>query len=157
MIDRQFKNHCGYQNWDPFILQSISANWFFFKRAKPSLKIRTASAIFFIYLGIFRDNGLKNIFRNKTFFVFQDRKLKLLASVFSWNLTKFQLIVIFIFSFGCLILWGFMKFFFKQMRVSAFYLENKKVLFLEIFLISKQKSFVYWPNFQWRFWSRFQS
>ena len=35
---------------------------------KPSLKIRTASAFFWIYLGIFRDYGLKNIFfRNKTF------------------------------------------------------------------------------------------
>ena len=36
-------------------------------------------------------------------------------------------------------------------------LKNKKVLFLKkIFFwplsISKQKSFVYWPNFQWRFW-----
>ena len=49
---------------------------------KPSLKIRTANAICWIYLGVFRDNGLDNIFfRNKTFFVFQDRKLKLLASV----------------------------------------------------------------------------
>ena len=44
---------------------------------KPSLKIRTASTIFWIYLGIFRDYGLNNIFfRNKTFF-FQDRKLKI--------------------------------------------------------------------------------
>ena len=30
--------------------------------AKPSLKIRTVSAIFLLYLGIFRDYGLKNIF-----------------------------------------------------------------------------------------------
>ena len=30
--------------------------------SKPSLKIRTASAIFWIYLGIFRDYALKNIF-----------------------------------------------------------------------------------------------
>ena len=49
--------------------------------SKPSLKIRTASAIFWIYLGIVRDYDLKNIFyRNETFFVFQDRKLKLSAS-----------------------------------------------------------------------------
>jgi hypothetical protein len=34
---------------------------------KPSLEIGTASAIFWIYLGIFRDYDLKNIFfRNKT-------------------------------------------------------------------------------------------
>ena len=39
---------------------------------KPSLKIRTASAIFWIYLGIFRDYGLKDIiFRNKTFLFFK--------------------------------------------------------------------------------------
>ena len=38
---------------------------------KPSLKIRTASAIFWNYLGIFRNYGLKYIFfRNKTFFLF---------------------------------------------------------------------------------------
>ena len=30
--------------------------------SKPSLKIRTASAIFWIYPGIFRDYGLKNSF-----------------------------------------------------------------------------------------------
>ena len=49
---------------------------------KPSLKIRIASAIFWIYLGIFL-GGLN-------FFVFWVRKLKLLASVWnwiSWNLT----------------------------------------------------------------------
>ena len=40
---------------------------------KPSMKIRTASAIFWIYLDIFRDKGLKNIFlfRNKTFLFFK--------------------------------------------------------------------------------------
>ena len=44
---------------------------------KPSLKIRTARAIFWNYLGIFRDYGLKNIlFRNKTFSFFK---------VESWN------------------------------------------------------------------------
>jgi hypothetical protein len=32
------------------------------EESKPSLKIRTASSIFWIYLGIFRDYGLKNIF-----------------------------------------------------------------------------------------------
>jgi hypothetical protein len=57
----------------------ITAGIFF--KAKPSLKIRTASAILWISLCIFRDYGLKDIFfRNKTFF-FKDRKLKLSASV----------------------------------------------------------------------------
>ena len=81
-------------------------------KAKPSLKIRTASATFWNYLGIFRDYGLKNIFFRNKVFVFQDRKLKLSASVWkriSSNLTKFQLIqliqtiAIFIFSIDCLI------------------------------------------------------
>ena len=40
--------------------------------AKPSLKIRTANAIFWISFGIFRDYGQKNIlFRNKTFLFFK--------------------------------------------------------------------------------------
>ena len=37
---------------------------------KPSLKIRTASAIFWNYLGIFRDNGLKYIFLGIKLFLF---------------------------------------------------------------------------------------
>ena len=42
------------------------------QQSKPSLKIRTANAICWIYLGIFRDYGLKNIFfRNKTFLFFK--------------------------------------------------------------------------------------
>jgi hypothetical protein len=58
----------------------------------------------------------------------------------SWKLASIQLIqtiVIVIFSIGCLIelkiLWGFTKFFCKQiLKVSAFYLEKqKKVLFLK--------------------------
>ena len=92
---------------------------------KPSLKIRTASAIFWIYLVIFSDYSLKNIFLGITIFVFQERKLKLSASV--WNpillsLTKFQpiqliqTIVIFNFFYWLSdwveILWGFTKFFF---------------------------------------------
>ena len=61
---------------------------------KPSLKIRIASAIFWIYLCIFRDYGLKGIFfRNSNFFF----------NVESWNfqhLKKFKLIqTIVIFSF----------------------------------------------------------
>ena len=56
------------------------------------------------------------------------------------------------------ILWGFTKFFFKQiLKVSAFYLEKQKSFIPKKkknkqLSISKQKSFVYRPNFQWRFW-----
>ena len=81
------------------------------------------------------------VFLEKNFFVFQDRKLKLSASVWNrilWNLTKFQLNQATDRKNGK-----------KMLKVSAFYLE-------------KQKSFV--PkkniqmalcchNFQWRFWS----
>ena len=43
--------------------------------AKPSMRVRTAGAIFWIYLGIFRDYGLRNIFfRNKTFLFFKIEK-----------------------------------------------------------------------------------
>ena len=76
-------------------------------------KLGQQSAICWNSIGLFRDYGLNSIiFRNKTFFVFQDRMLKLSASVWkriSWNLTKFQLIqviqtiVITIFSISCLI------------------------------------------------------
>ena len=55
------------------------------------------------------------------------------------------------------ILWGFMNFNFKlNLKVSAFYLEKQRNFipekkFFSPMSISKQKSFVYWPNFQWRF------
>ena len=39
--------------------------------SKRSIKIRTASAIFWMYLGVFRDYGLKTFFRNKTFLFFE--------------------------------------------------------------------------------------
>ena len=98
---------------------------------KPSLKIRTASAIFWIYL---RDYGLKNIFLGIKLFAFQDRKLKLSASVYkkiSWNLTKFQLIqtiVVFIFSIGCLIesVRFPKKIFFRLLSI-----QNKKAMFTD--------------------------
>ena len=58
------------------------------------------------------------------------------------------------------ILWGFKKFIFKQvLKVSLFYLEKQKSFIPPTqknsrpLSISKQKSFVYRPNFQWRFWS----
>ena len=49
---------------------------------KPSLKIRTANAICWNSLGLFRDYGLNYIFfRNKTFLLFKIESLKLSASV----------------------------------------------------------------------------
>ena len=112
--------------------------------SKPSLKIRTASAIFWNYLDIFRDYGLKNIFfRNKTFFVFQDRKLKLSASVWKrilWNLTKFQLIQLIqqlLFPFFLSVVWlswncmRFHQFFFLTDAENFSFLSWKKVLFLK--------------------------
>ena len=102
--------------------------------------------------------------------IFQDRMLKLLASVWnrlSWNLKKFQLIqyiqAIVICIFSCWlsdrfeILRGFTKFFFKQMlKVPGFYFEKQKRFiskktYLKLLSISKQKK-VYRPNLQWRFW-----
>ena len=82
---------------------------------------------------------------NKTFFVFQHRKLKLSASVWnwiSWNLTKVQLIqliqtiVIFSFSIGCLIELKFCEFSRnafsnKCWKFKLSILKNKKVLFLK--------------------------
>ena len=71
------------------------------------------------------------------------------------------MIVIFIFSIGCLIELKFCEVspnsFFKQiLKVSAFCLEKQKSFIpkrnVKLLSISKQKSFVYRPNFQWRFW-----
>ena len=107
----------------------------------------------------------------KNFFVFQDRKLKLSASLWkrlSWNLTKFKTIFIFNFSIGCLIelkfcevSWNSFSNRWWQFHLSI--LKNRKVLFLEKYELSqewtgfniKTTSFVYWPNFQWRFWSMY--
>ena len=86
---------------------------------------------------MFRDYGQKIFFLGiKLFFIFQDRKLKLSASVWKGNLTKFQLNQtmnrkwkqqLSEWSEWVEILQGFTKFYFKQMlKVSAFYLENQK-------------------------------
>ena len=112
--------------------------------AKPSLKIRAANAIFRISLGMFKDYGLKRcFFRNKTFFVFQDRKLKLLAFLLFTKFQHIQLIqAIAIFIFFYLlsdwveILWGFTKFFRNRC------LKNKKVLFTDP-IFSKGFDFAY--------------
>ena len=84
-----------------------------------------------------------------------------------WNLKNFnsfclfrQLLFSFFHQFSDWVenLRGLMKLSFKQiLKVSAFYLEkqksfiHKKSIF-RLLPISKQNSFVYWPNFQWRFW-----
>ena len=49
-----------------------------------------------------------------------------------------------------------------MLKVSAFYLEKQKSfipkkIYFRPLSISKQKSFVYRPNFQWRFWANFFS
>ena len=100
--------------------------------AKPSLKIT------------WRYSLKKYFLRNKTFLFFKKRKLKISASVWNWNLFLFFLSVVW------LSLNPFSNRFWKfQLSI----LKDKKVLFLKKPLsISKQKSFVYWPNFLWRFW-----
>ena len=139
-------------------------NWFS-SGLDQNLKIRTASAIFWIYLGMLRDYGLKNIFfRNKSFLFFKidDWHFQNLfeikfreTSLFSAHSDNCYFQFFYRLCDWVEILWGFMKFFFKQMlKVSALYLENKKVLFLKKYFSSRcryhnKKSFVYWPNFQW--------
>ena len=54
--------------------------------------------------------------------------------------------------------WNFVRFH-EILFQTAFYLEKQKSfipkkIFFKPLSISKQKIFVYWPNFQWRFWSR---
>ena len=84
---------------------------------KASLKIRTANAIFCISLGILRDYCLK------IFFVFQERKLKLSVKISTHSAYSDNCYFL---SYGLSdwveTLWGFTKFYFKQML---------KVLFLK--------------------------
>ena len=102
-------------------------------------------------------------------FVFQDRKLKLSASVWKKIGKPYKISTpcahsdIFFHFFYRLsdwveILWGFTKFFFKQMlKVSAFYLEKqksfipKKIVFWP-FSISKQKKLCLLTQFSGWFW-----
>ena len=60
--------------------------------------------------------------------------------------------------------WNFVRFFAKffssrcwKFQLSIYLEQQKSFIPKKIFFrplsISKQKSFVYWPNFQWRFWS----
>ena len=78
------------------------------------------------------------------------------------NQCVMQTIAIFIFSIGCLIELKFCEvsrnsFSNRFWKFQLSVLKNKKVLFLKKIKplsISKQRSFVYRPNFQWRFWIR---
>ena len=107
---------------------------------KPSLKIRTASAIFWIYLGIFRDNGWKNVFLEITILFFKIEILNFQKPhkiSTRWNNCYFHSFIGF--------LWGFTKFCFKHMlKVSAFFLDKQKSfiskkIFFKLLSISEQK------------------
>ena len=109
---------------------------------KPSLKIRTASAIFWIYLGILYLETT-GYFLGLKLLVFQDRKQTLSTCL---KLKLIQTIVVFNqLSDWVEILWGFTQLIFKQMlKVSFFYLEKQKSwipkkIFLKPLSISKQK------------------
>ena len=68
--------------------------------AKPSLKIRTANAIFWIYLG----GTAKKIFFRNNIFCFSRHKAKSFSNCLKFQLIQLiQTIVIFIFSIACLI------------------------------------------------------
>ena len=100
---------------------------------KPSLKIRAESAIFWNYLTIFRDSDLNYIFfRNTTFVFFKIESWNfqyLLEIKFRGTSQNFNSFSSFrkLLSDWVEILWGFPKYFFKQiLKVSAFYLEKQK-------------------------------
>ena len=148
-------------------------------QSKPSLKIRTANAIFWISLGMFRDYGPKNIsFGNKTFLFLKIESWNIVSWIFSiclkenfmkphniWTHSAHSDNFHFHFfkqlSDWVEILWGFTKFFFKQMlKVSAFYLKKQKcfIPIINIFqavVTIKAKKLAYWPNLNWRFLIQF--
>ena len=130
-----------------------------------------ASAIFWNYLDIFRDYSVNNIFLVKKYFLFFKIESwnfqHLFENRISWNLNSFRQLL---FSFFLLVVWlswnfvRFLEILFQTDAESFSFLswKTKKVLFLKKnffkpFSISKQKSFVHWPNFQWRFWLLTQS
>ena len=104
--------------------------------SKPSLKIGTANAICWNSLGLFRDCSLNYIFLGKKTFLFFKIESWNFPHLFekefretSQNFNSFSLFRQLLFSFfiSVEILWGFTKFYFKQMlKVSAFYLEKQK-------------------------------
>ena len=91
---------------------------------KPLQKIRIATAIFWIYIGIFRDYGLRNIFFGIKLVSFSS----CLFSTHSAHATNCYFYFFYRLSDWVEILLCFTKFFFRQLlKVSAFYLEKKKV------------------------------
>ena len=112
-----------------------------------SLKIRTANAIFLIYLGSFLFFKIET-WNFQYLFEMEFRET-------SQNFNSFRQLWFSFFLSVVWLSWKFVwKFFFKKfLKVSPFYLE-KQVLFLKKInplSISKQKSFVRGPNFQWWF------
>ena len=69
---RMMLYHLGLPQWQLLFTPMGPTPWAKVKNTKTFTKIRTASAIFWIYLDILRDYDLKNIiFRNKTFLFFK--------------------------------------------------------------------------------------
>ena len=141
-------------------------NVFIRSQSKPSLKIGSVTKAF-----LFRywQRLKRYFFRNDFFFIFQERKLKLLASVWKrifWDLTKSQLNQTtdrkndnnnWLNELNEL---KFCEVSQKSMlKVLLFYLvKGKKVLFLKnIYFYAKidPKDGACCPDFQWRFWSRY--
>ena len=108
--------------------------------SKPSLEIGTANAICCNSLGLFKDYGLNYIlFRNKPFLFFKIERWNFQhlfekkivkphkISTHSAHSDSFHFHFFYPLSDWVEILWGFTKFFFKQMlKISAFYLEKQK-------------------------------
>ena len=130
--------------------------------AKPSLKIGSVNKAFLFWYWL----QLKFFFRDKTFLYFKLESWNfqhLFKNKFcktSQNFNSFLQTILFpFFPLVVWLSWNFVikKFVFKQiLTISAFYLVKqksfipKKMQFRPL-SISKQKSFVYWPNFQRRF------
>ena len=143
--------YCAPSNFLTFRRSCVMSNFWVWKRdfvgfttllyelakCKTFWKIETAHAIFWMYLG----GTAKKIFffRNKTFLFFKIEswnfqvQFEIKFRETSQNLNKFSLFRQLLFSFfyrmsdWVKILWGFTKFFFKQMlKISAFYLVKQK-------------------------------
>ena len=122
-------------------------------------KLGYRSAIWWNYLGLFKDYGFDHIFfRYKTFFCFFCRNFQHLFK--KWfrettqtfnSFTSFRQFSFYFFyqlSDWVEIDWGFTKLFFKQMlKISAFILKIQKVLFLkEIWAKPRVNWLQYWNN-----------
>ena len=136
-------------------------------KAKTSLKIRTVNkAGLFWYWSQFSLDLDHIFFRNKTFLFFKIESLNfqhLFKKEFhetSPNFNLFSSFRQFLFSFFYQ-LSDWVEIIFQTDAESFSFLSwKKKVLCMELLCIAKknwpsisnQKSFVYWPNFQWRVW-----